>query len=159
MDENRGVILSAFLCSIFRCVLRFLRGELSPDPGLTGLPDERFQMNSHIRTCSRPGEDGIDLLRSCGFGHGFEALDHGEKNGRIDLRIVAKAEVDDRRRTPGEPHTQADSALVGAEPKLPPPALAEKSQGAVFAVRLGSLEDQGLLRSGCPHQEFGRFPS
>ena len=116
-------------------------------------------MNIQIRTRSRPGEDGIDLLGACRFRHGFEAFDHGEEDGGTDVRAVSEAKVHDQRRTPGEPHTQADSALVGAEAELPSPAVAEETQGAVIAVRVSSLEGQGFVRSGCPHQEFRRFPS
>ena len=116
-------------------------------------------MDIQIRTSSRPGKGGVNLLAGCGFRHGFEAFDHGEEDGGADVRAVSEAEVHDRRRTSGEPHAQSDSALVGAEAEFPSPAVAQETQGAVIAVRVGSLEGQGFVRSGCPHQEFRRFPS
>ena len=121
--------------------------------------DQGFEVNVHIRARSGPGENGIDILRWRGFRNIFEALEHGEQDGRTKIRIVAEAEINDRRWTPGQSHAQADSALKIAETELPPPGVAEEAKGAVFVVRFCPLKDQGLLRSGCPHQEFGRFPS
>ena len=116
-------------------------------------------MDIQIWTSSGPGKSGINLRGRSGFRHGFEAFDHGEEDGGADVRAVSEAKVHNRRRTSGEPHAQADSALVGAEAEFPSPAVAEETQGAVIAVRVGSLEGQGFMRSGCPHQEFRRFPS
>ena len=116
-------------------------------------------MDTQIRTSTSPGKDGVNFLTGCGLRHGFEAFDHGEEDGGVNVRVVAEAEVDDRRRASGEPHAQANSAVVGAEAEFPAPAGTEETQGAVIAVRIGSLEGQGFMRSGCPHQEFRRFPS
>ena len=115
-------------------------------------------MDIHVRARAGPGENRIHILRWRGLRHRFEPLDHGEKDGRVDVRIVAEAEIDDRWRTSGQAHAQTDSALKFAEAELPSPGIAEEAQGAVVVVRCCPLKDQGLLRSGCPHQEFGRFP-
>ena len=123
------------------------------------ISEESLQVDIEIRTSPGPRKGSVNLLAGRGFRNGFEASNDGEEDRGEDGRAVTEAEVHDRRRASEEPHAQADSALVGAESEFPSPAVAEETQGSVIAVRVGSLEGQGFVRSGCPHQEFRRFPS
>lgn len=121
--------------------------------------EQEMEMDIQIRAGPRPGEDGIHFVGRGGFWNASEDFDHGKQHRGAKFRIVTETKIEDGGRTPGKAHAQADSALVGAQPQLPSARPTQEAQRPVLGIGFGSLENQGLLRSGCPHQEFGRLPS